>query len=160
MSDPQLRFIADGDLKPLARRLRMLGMDCAYEGGRSLPDLIQTALLEERVLLTLKHVPDTNRLGAFRLSSSNPDEQLRAVSDAFRISKLIKPFSRCLVCNVPLEHLSLRDVDNAADIPASVRERRLPIHQCPQCRRLYWHGSHINRMTAMLQRSNIPLQID
>jgi len=159
MTDAVLKFIADGDLKPLAKRLRMLGLDCDYKAGTSIADMIQTALLEDRILITLKAVPDTIRLKVLRLDSNDPDEQLRSVAEAFPFQGHIQPFSRCLVCNVQLEDLQLSGDDEEIDIPASVRQRGLPLYQCPQCKRPYWHGSHIKRMRAMLERAGFGLGV-
>ncbi len=157
MTDAILKFIADGDLKPLAKRIRMLGIDCGYKGGTSIADMIQTALLEDRILITLKAVPDTARLKVLTLDSDDPEKQLRSVAEAFPFSDHSQPVSRRLVCNALLEDLQPSGDDEEIDIPASVRQRGLPLFQCPQCRRPYWHGSHIKRMREMLERSDIGL---
>ncbi len=159
MTDAVLKFIVDGDLKPLVKRLRMLGLDCHYEGGTSIADMIQTALLEDRILITLKAVPDTARLKVLTIHGDDPDEQLRLVAGAFPFRGHIQPFSRCLVCNAMLEDLQPSGDDEEIDIPASVRQRGLPLFRCPQCKRPYWHGSHIKRMKAMLERSGVGLGV-
>jgi len=59
-----------------------------------------------------------------------------------------RPFSLCLHCNLPL-----RAVDKAGIIerlPESVRVRHDSCTTCDGCARLYWKGSHYQRMAALL----------
>lgn len=153
MADSSPKFIADGNLKPLAKRLRMLGLDCVYDGGASLPDLIQSAAHEDRVLLTLKPVAKTNRVKVFRLPGDNPDLQLQQVNEVYDLLEFASPFRRCLVCNTQLEEAH-RSVQS---LPDSVSERGLTVYQCPSCERYYWPGSHLERMREQLARSGIIL---
>ena len=152
-----MKFITDRDLNPLTKRLRMLGFDCLYNGGWSFSDLISVAVREERVLLTRKTVPLTNRLRVFTLRDIEPHRQLQSVVDRFALQDQIQPFTRCLLCNA-----QIIECNSSSDIletctPKSVQERGLPVYRCPECERLYWHGSHVERMIKELQRAKIEL---
>ena len=151
-----MKFIADVNLKPLAKRLRMLGFDCFYNGGWSFPDLVNLAIREDRVLLTMRNVPETKNLNILVLSEGNTSGQLRQVTGKYNLTGEIQIFSRCLVCNIPIvEYQPAPDLSDDR-LPPSVRERRLPVFQCPHCDRLYWRGSHVERMLSSLQDDGSP----
>ena len=160
-----MKFIAEGELGRLAKRLVMLGFDCCYDGGMSLVNAMQKAALEERILLSRKPLTGTKRTKVLRITSAYPNEQLLQIAAAFRLYETADPFSRCLVCNVRIEEL--KDYTSAPDsmdngegvkVPESVIERGLVLYQCPECRRIYWHGSHIKRMKAMLAGAGFELK--
>lgn len=149
-----MKFIADNNLKPLAKRLRMFGLDCAYEGGISTPDLIQTAIGENRIFLTCKAIASTPDLAILRVSSNDPAEQLRQLTSTYPLEVEADPFSRCLVCNVKLQKIS--DITKEqVNLPDSVIARKLQVCQCLSCQRCYWHGSHMVRMVDILKRAGV-----
>ncbi len=54
------------------------------------------------------------------------------------------PFSRCLECNdelVPLDRTRVRD-----KVPPYVLESKDSFNGCPSCGRVYWEGTHSERM--------------
>ncbi|NQT35802.1 hypothetical protein HQ587_11475 [bacterium] len=154
MVETTLKFIVDRSLKPLAKRLRMLGFDTLYSGGSSLSEIIQTSILDKRILLTMKPLSPTRKLTVFRLDGDDPDSQLQQLLEAYPLQEHAVFFLRCLICNAELSAVA-----DCADLslPESVRERKLPIFRCPECQRLYWHGSHLERMKAQLERCGIKL---
>jgi len=145
-----LCYIADVDLKQLVKLIRMLGIDCRYDGGMSLPEIIRIALSEQRILLTVKPVAATQKLIVFRLSDKTPVKQLKQLNEAFKLDKHAAPFSRCLICNAILYETPL-----PSEAPDSVLERKLPVRRCPECKRLYWQGTHIDKMKAQLEKTGI-----
>jgi len=149
----EIKFIADNDLKPLAKMLRMLGVDCWYDGEMSLPDIIRIAALEDRILLSMKPIAETRKVVMVKLNSDNVADQLRQVLKAHSLKKHISLFSRCLVCNVLIKDVNY--TVHKPDIPESVRERGLTVLRCPVCKRPYWEGSHLNRMRKQLTEAGI-----
>ncbi|MCF7811663.1 Mut7-C RNAse domain-containing protein [bacterium] len=146
----QLSFIADIELKPLVKLIRMLGINCRYDGGMSLPEIITIATSEQRILLTLKSIAATQKLNVFRFSSYEPIGQLRQLNKAFNLKDLAAPFSRCLICNA-----ELIETQPTPDVPNSVLKRNIPVYRCTECRRLFWHGTHIERMKDQLLEAGI-----
>lgn len=138
----------------------MLGIDCFYDGGLSLTGAICLAAEQDRILLTQKPVAETKRVKVFRIRDQDPTAQLIQIASSFSIDKCIKLFSRCLECNTQLERYSYDDNDRHTrimparpDIPASVIKRQLPLFQCPGCAKVYWHGSHVERMIERLKNA-------
>ena len=147
---PAPRFFADVMLGRLARWLRVLGYDTAYETDIDDPDLVERADAEGRVLLTRdRHLVTHLRPERSVLVQSDvPLEQLREVVDACDLEPPGELFTRCPVCNGalrPATETERRDLvpDDARDLPG-------PIRRCPRCGRVYWLGSHTKRMRQTL----------
>ena len=62
-----------------------------------------------------------------------------------------QPFTLCLHCNVRLEAAPPGEV--ARQVPAPIVARYTSFARCSACNRIYWEGSHWERMRAMLGRA-------
>ena len=157
------RFLLDVHLGRLARALRLLGLDAAW--GRDLDDgeLARRSAEERRILLTrdrglLKRRAVTH---GYLVRSLRPPEQLREVLRRFDLvdragrpaSAQVRPFSRCLRCNLPLEDLSAAEAaeeKKTGRIPPRVGELYDRFRRCPGCRRIYWRGTHWEQLRRRL----------
>ena len=146
------RFAADPSLGRLCKWLRILGFDTLYE--RDLSVERRTAFAKERrCLLTritaLRGIPREGRL--LFIHSNNPFEQLEQVIDETDISILdVHLFSRCIRCNCITSPIDKALVLNR--IPDYVRETAERFHQCPECGRIYWRGSHALRIHQRVEK--------
>jgi uncharacterized protein with PIN domain len=144
------RFMADAMLGRLARWLRILGFDTAYEPDLDDGDLVRRAVRQRRIILTRdRRLPDEWRVSGVRvLGAQTPMEQLREVEAAFAICRDAQPFTRCSRCNERLHAASSDDV--GPDVPPRVLLDRKRFRRCPRCRRVYWSGSHVDRIHRAL----------
>jgi uncharacterized protein with PIN domain len=71
------------------------------------------------------------------------------VVSRFEIKRPERFFTRCLVCNTPLQRATDEQVD--AQVPGNVRSRHDDFRYCPNCHKVYWAGSHTNRMLAAIE---------
>ena len=151
MSEPP-RFAADAMLGRLARWLRALGWDTSYDESLSDPVLVQQANAQQRVLLTRdRHLlRELRPERALEIRQDDPLQQLHAVAIGLALDPPSELFTRCLLCNAPLQELDAAQAQLL--LPAGVRDVPGPVRRCPQCGRLYWQGSHVRRMRAALQR--------
>jgi len=138
------RFLTDVMLERLARWLRVLDVDVESAGATTADrDLLRRAAEEGRVLLTRdRRLPGEQGAAPGEhlvVRSAAPLEQLAEVVQRFGIRAPAELFTRCLLCNVPLE-------------PAPGVDVAQPARRCPRCGRLYWEGSHTRRMRAALAR--------
>jgi uncharacterized protein with PIN domain len=78
-----------------------------------------------------------------------PPDQLCEISDRLDLAHSIKPFTLCLNCNAPLHPIEKAAV--LERLPPSVRERFDHFSTCDICQRVFWEGSHWQRMRAMLE---------
>lgn len=143
-------FIADAHLGGLARLLRMLGADTLFENAYTDRRILEIAGRERRVLLTRDHellkCRDVLR-GCF-VHARKPEAQLKEVVARYDLARHARPFTLCLHCNFRLEPAARSAV--AECVPARIVERYAEFMSCAGCRRIYWQGSHWERMRAML----------
>jgi uncharacterized protein with PIN domain len=148
----EVRFFADVNVGRLTRWLRALGIDTAWEDRISDGDLVRRALTENRNILTLdKRLPIEWRIGnVLLLKTQVPFEQLREVVEHFKIPRRGKLFTRCLMCNEPLREALNEEI--ARHVPETMRTWEDKIFQyCPNCRKVYWEGSHTVRMKKAIE---------
>jgi uncharacterized protein with PIN domain len=147
-----LRFLLDVHLGTLARRLRLLGVDAAYES----PDIGDPALAarsaaERRVLLSRDRGLLRRRelwSGAF-VHSTRPDEQLRDVLSRF--APALHPWTRCTACNGLLAEASKDEV--AEQLQGGTRRSYDVFAKCAECGRAYWRGAHHEQLEAIVARA-------
>ena len=142
-----MKFICDEMFKGLARKLRMAGYDVKMEpDGTRDRLLIERALVEDRVLLTrdctLLEIRNATKVVVL-LESDGLEACAREVTEKMDVNWLLNPFSRCSLCNTPLEQTA-----RPADLPPDVEEAFI----CPGCKKYYWRGGHVERMLLHLQR--------
>jgi uncharacterized protein len=142
------RFLLDVHLGALARRLRLIGVDAAYDNEADDDDLVRRANGERRVLLTQDRGLLCRRqlwAGAY-VRGARPDDQLSDVLDRF--VPPLAPWTRCTACNG-----QLRPVAKPAVEPLLEPGTRRSYHefaQCQACGRVYWRGAHAARLQAIV----------
>ncbi|MEW6094802.1 MAG: Mut7-C RNAse domain-containing protein [Chloroflexota bacterium] len=147
---PEPRFLLDSHLGRLAAYLRMLGFDCLYENTFSDEQIAGLLANDPRILLTRDRrllMRKVVRFG-YCLRSLEPQEQLREVVRRFDLQALAQPFHRCLHCNHALER-----VDKGAVLDRLEPKTKLYYNEfvrCPACGKVYWKGSHYERMQAIV----------
>lgn len=145
-------FLADAMLGKLARWLRLLGIDCAWEPHVADETLVRRGVEQGRVILTRdRRLPDEWRVSHVHvLRTDDSFEQLREVLRRFDLAASLRPFSRCSECNVPLERASPEQV--AGRVPARIAAGQDDLRACPTCGRVYWEGSHTARIRRVAER--------
>ena len=148
-----MNLLCDHMLGTLAKWLRFMGYDTAYPGPLGDTELIDLAKREGRVLLTRDKELAARCPRALRVRSDDLEEQIREVASALGL-RLSEPLSRCSLCNTLLVHVSPEDAKGA--VPEGVWARHQEFWQCPQCRRMYWQGSHWDKMVGRLNNLHLP----
>ncbi|GGS78615.1 Mut7-C RNAse domain-containing protein [Streptomyces cinerochromogenes] len=147
-----LRFLLDVHLGTLARRLRLLGVDTAYESTDiGDPALAARSAAEKRVMLSRDRGLLRRRelwAGAF-VYSTRPDDQLQDVLDRFAPD--LCPWTRCTACNGLLKEATKAEV---ADQLKDGTQRSYDVFaQCTDCGRAYWKGAHHDQLEAVVERA-------
>lgn len=149
------RFMADAMLGRLARWLRILGYDTAYEKVIEDETLIERVLKEDRWLLTRDGYLAERKVLRGRhtlIVSDHLDGQLRQVRRDLQIDLSVSDQRgyRCADCN---ERLVVIPREQAVSrVPPHVAEEHRHFTQCPQCGRLYWPGTHWVNIRRQLAR--------
>ena len=145
-------FILDIQLGKLTKHLRMLGFDALYRNDYEDAEIIRIALEEKRIILTrdigiLKNKAVTH---GYWVRSRSSEEQLKEVVRRFDLRNQIKPFSRCLVCNGVVARINKRNVVDR--LPPKTKANFDEFYHCPVCDKVYWKGSHYERMEEKIQK--------
>ncbi|MFF7855416.1 Mut7-C RNAse domain-containing protein [Streptomyces sp. NPDC007904] len=147
-----LRFLLDVHLGTLARRLRLLGVDTAYESTDiGDPALAARSAAEQRVMLSRDRGLLRRRelwAGAF-VYSTRPEEQLPYVLDRFRPE--LRPWTRCTACNGMLRPASKEEV--ADQLKGGTHRTYDVFARCAACGRAYWKGAHHDQLEAIVERA-------
>lgn len=151
----QSRFLCDVHLGKLARRLRLLGFDTVLAGHEDDAHLVQQCEREQRVLLTCdRRLLMRNEVTrGVLIRSPDANAQVRQVLDRLHLRGECAPFTRCTSCNGPLEEIKpdTPAFENAlAEAPPRVREWCGEFQRCEGCGRLYWPGTHYERLRAQV----------
>ncbi|GHE33641.1 Mut7-C RNAse domain-containing protein [Streptomyces capitiformicae] len=147
-----LRFLLDVHLGTLARRLRLLGVDAAYESTDiGDPALAARSAAERRVMLSRDRGLLRRRelwAGAF-IYSTRPEDQLRDVLDRF--TPELRPWTRCTACNGLLRPATKEEV--AERLEDGTHRSYDVFAQCEECGRAYWKGAHHEQLEAIVREA-------
>jgi len=151
LRDP--RFVIDTHLGKLARHLRLAGFDSLWRNDYDDADIVALAVAERRIVLTrdcglLKR--SAVERGHF-VHATNAELQLTEVIRVFQLEAMLRPFSRCRECNVVLVDADKAEVSDR--LPEKVRKFYDRYRRCPGCGRIYWEGTHYERLRGMLARA-------
>ncbi|BBB01001.1 hypothetical protein RVR_8228 [Actinacidiphila reveromycinica] len=149
---PPPAFLLDVHLGTLARRLRLLGVDAAYENEDiGDPALARWSARERRVLLSRDRGLLRRReifAGGY-VYSDRPEDQLRDVLGRF--APPLAPWTRCVACNGAL---AAADKDTVSDrLRDGTRKSYDVFARCTACERVYWKGAHHAHLEAVVAQA-------
>lgn len=137
-----MKFLVTQELGRLCKWLRILGIDTSYIKTNNRSEIIFTALKESRIIITRdRRLGEHHGLKMVLVKSDFLKEQLRQIIEELKIE--IKPeemFLRCTICNELLIEIEKEKVKDL--VPQYVFETQDEFVQCPDCKRVYWQGTH------------------
>ncbi len=142
----ELLFVLDVHLGKLAKYLRMLGWDAKYANNAGDEELAEISFQERRVLLTRDRelLMRSKVEYGYYVRSTDPLEQLEEVLHRFDLFDSVRPFQRCIKCNMLLEPISKEEVEPR--LPPKVKKHFTEFFYCPGCSRIFWKGTHYQKM--------------
>ncbi len=146
------RFVLDVHLGKLTTYLRLLGFDTLYRNDYADAELARISSQEDRLLLTrdrglLKRGVVSH---GYYVRATEPFAQLLDVLRRFDLFDAVQPFHRCTRCNGAVAPVAKEDV-----LEFLLPKTRLyydEFYRCVQCGRIYWRGSHYERMERLVDR--------
>jgi hypothetical protein len=146
------KFVLDVHLGKLTRYLRMMGFDSIYKNNYEDEEIIKISLDEIRTILTrdreiLKRNDVTH---GYWVRNDEPEEQLKEIIVRFNLRNQISEFTRCLECNTLLNKVEKEKILDR--LPPKVREWQNEFFMCPHCSRIYWKGSHYEKMNELITK--------
>ncbi|MEW6352597.1 MAG: Mut7-C RNAse domain-containing protein [Thermodesulfobacteriota bacterium] len=136
-------FDVDGSLGRLAKWLRIVGLDAEYPVGKPRPGRFFVTA-RSRVI----------GLWVIQVSGRSAVDQLAQVLAAadLRVDRELL-FSRCLICNVPVEDVTGEQM--LSSVPSEIAGHISAFTACPRCGRIYWAGTHLTRVLRRLAESGL-----
>jgi uncharacterized protein with PIN domain len=142
----------------LARWLRILGYDTAYEKVITDESLVERTIQEDRWLLTRDRRLVLRKLLRGRhtlIASDHLNEQLRQLRDECHLPLDLSMDRgyRCADCNQRLVEIPREEA--VSKVPPLVAEQDNRFMRCRSCGRVYWPGMHwtnIRRQLAQLAK--------
>lgn len=149
-----MKFIADNNVGKLAKWLRVIGYDTLFFDEKDDGKLIKIAVKEDRTILTRdtqimeRRLVASGKLKAILIKQDDPKAQLQEVVAKLNLDYHSNPFSLCLECNQPLMPKSREEVRDL--VPPYVFKTQDHYMECLVCHRIYWQGTHWQRMSKEL----------
>lgn len=147
----ELRFLADQMVIRLGSWLRLLGYDTRHAWGQPDTWLLRTAREEGRVILTRdRGLAAAKSARIHFVVADDTSDQLVEVVRAFDLPfDPERVFTRCSRCNGRLVRKPPSEVGEA--VPEDVRDGHDEVRVCDGCGRVYWLGSHAERIVERLR---------
>ncbi len=144
-----MKFIADRMLGKLARLLRLIGYDAEYVKNPELNDIERWSSSGAIFLTRGRRFENQKLNGIYIVRENYPIHQLKEVILNFNLKLEDENlFSRCLECNKKLIPAHEEDVQRR--VPEFVKRTKKEFFMCPECRRIYWEGSHRAHMQEII----------
>ena len=147
----RMRFIADHMVGKLAKWLRIMGYDTAYDRELSDSELVQKAVDEDRIILTRDTRLIQRKLASNHvfIQSDHLMDQIRQLMTELNLEVNVERlFTRCLVCNAQLNRIEKEEVKDR--VPPYVYQTQESFAHCPHCDRIYWRGTHVDHVFQRL----------
>ena len=146
------RFFCDAMLGGLARWLRAIGYDAAFDYGIDDSELVRRADLDGRMILSSdgglfeRNVLKNGQVqGLYVPQQLSRTEQLRFVVNALHLARRD---ARCMACGGELAEVARHTVmDEAPPLAFRHCER---FWRCQSCGKLLWRGTHWRKITKKL----------
>jgi uncharacterized protein with PIN domain len=144
------RFIVDAHLGKLARYLRMLGFDTLYRNDFGDQEIIEIAQQQKRIILSRdKLLLKSTRVDhGYYVRAIHKHDQLTEVVEKFDLYSQFKSFTRCMTCNSSLRSRQKESIRELID--PDIYNNFSDFFVCPECRKVYWKGSHFARMEGLI----------
>jgi uncharacterized protein with PIN domain len=152
----ETRFVLDTHLGKLARHLRLAGFDSLWENDYGDEEIVALSVTQKRVILTRdKGILKRRAVQRGHLVRETESErQFCEVVRAFQLERSLRPFSRCRVCNAALREVPKESVRSR--VPETVWRELDDFTECPQCARIFWRGTHYERLRRVLESAAAP----
>jgi len=132
----------------------MLGFDTVYKNDFSKEELYAISANENRTLLSKStYFKKFTDIVFYQIKSADPQQQLKEVIAHFNLLNSLDPFIRCLYCNQILEKKDKEEVEQS--LMPQTKKDFSEFWKCPGCKKVYWKGSHYERMMKQIEKLHI-----
>lgn len=149
---PGQGFVLDVHLGRLAAYLRMTGFDTLYRNDYDDPTLADISARQNRILITCdrKLLMRKKISYGYFMRSRTPSQQILEVLSRFDLFDQLNTLTRCMQCNGLIQRVNKKEIEMKL-LPLTKKNYDI-FHQCNSCERIYWKGSHYEKMQLFLQQ--------
>jgi uncharacterized protein with PIN domain len=143
-----MKFVADVMLGRLARLMRFAGYDVEYDSKATDDFLFHRA--RYRTLLTRDRELSERaaKRKAYFVQTTGAENQLKEIRERFPLEN---SSPRCLVCNKKISPVAKGKISHL--VPPFVYRNQEKFFRCRHCNRIYWKGTHFDRLARLMQIS-------
>lgn len=151
-------FFVDAMLGNIAKKLRILGYDSVYSSSIDDFKLIREASKNRWIIVTkdeqLANLAKQKIQSCVLITSNNEIEQMLQIFKKLGLKKAIidASTSRCPLCNGTLVKIE-KDLI-CKKIPKGIFNKIEDFWFCSNCKKIYWHGSHIDNLQEFVLSLN------
>jgi uncharacterized protein with PIN domain len=110
-------------------------------------ELINISKNEKRVLVTrdknLLQTARKEKIKVIEINSTDINQQINKVINQEKVDSS-KILSRCILCNTKIDEIKKEKVKQK--VPKRVFEANEKFWFCPKCKKVYWKGTHYEKM--------------
>ncbi|MEO9308562.1 conserved hypothetical protein [Nitrosotalea sinensis] len=151
-------FVIDSMLGNLAKKLRILGYDSKYFSTIEDDKLVLIAKNEKRVIITkdeqLAKNAEKQNIMCVLIRGNDELEQVVQINSKIKLGQFSvdTDSSYCIECNGNLEQVEKFRI--IGKVPEGVLEREKKFWMCNACKKIYWEGTHFQKLQEFAARLN------
>jgi hypothetical protein len=145
----------------IARKLRIFGFDTLYVKDADDGEILKIGMDQGRVILTadrefFKRIVKAGAPGVLVAGKGEVEDLVHILSkNGIGSVSTDRIGSRCSICNGLLTPKNISDMKG--NVPEKVASSHQDVFQCVDCRKVYWEGSHLRRIRALVKQIDFRL---
>ncbi len=154
------KFLADGMLGKIAKKLRIFGFDTEYLANTDDNTIIKMCHDKRRTILTKDRQLYARSLKlnipCILITLENELESLITIMKEYHVNYIFpvtNKFTRCTLCNGTLDTV-LESLLMLNDVPKKVLDSTDVFYKCSNCQKIYWNGTHIKEINHLIDEIN------
>jgi uncharacterized protein with PIN domain len=148
---PKRIFIVDFNVRKMAKYLRMFGFDTITDEGVPDKEIVAIAEQQNRIILSrdIGLLKRKNAVFGIFLQSENVEDQMIEAIIRYNLLAHFQPFTLCLECN---GEIALQDKSHIGHLVSEdILNDYHEFYQCKVCQKVYWKGSHYDKMVKRIE---------
>ncbi len=150
-----MKFILTHEVGRLAKWLRILGFDSAYQKKDDKRELVLRSLREDRIVVSRNaSLARYTGIRFIHIKSDLLEAQLKQLKDEIGLPVNEEDmFTRCVICNEVL--IEIKKVEVKDRVPEFVYRTNENFMRCPACNKIYWQGTHWGNVKEIIDKLKI-----
>lgn len=147
-----MKFILTHEVGRLAKWLRILGFDSAYQKKDDKRELVLRSLREDRVVVSRNaSLARYTGIRFIHIKSDLLEDQLKQLKEEIGLPVNEEDmFTRCVICNETLIEIKKKEAEDK--VPEFVYKTNESFMKCPACNKIYWQGTHWGNVKEVIQK--------